>query len=461
MLAHVSALRKSLNLNGEGYGVALCATGKSSGKSKSYLFVGKLNFKLAIFGNSVVIVVYGPSDSNVGVVLTCERKLDNGVLGNVFGSGEKFLLSCDLLVLGLLYELEVLEAIKTHRNEVRITVVKDKDTLCVSSPTELSCVSLVDNSLVSTGVNAVVKLDVEVDEVGNVGSHIGLLAVKLEVEILAGFLFKLLTADGNALEDYGETNVVNKALACCELLGEVNGRNRLDRAVNDRNLTALDFLHAGVRLASTGNRYGHTGLNTLKCGVINYGVAVVTALALCVSNEYVVVLVVVLLSVDSNYDTLDGNDVALLCCHVLFEGENLVDLYVTGEGCGDGCTVTCGDGSGKSVVVCFLGLGEYVYGPGCVVVNKLNLVAVNGPIYGILDTCDHNLAKNLVVELGDDHASIVLGITNIGLGYKKLLRCGKVVGDVLVVIAVIVAKDVAKNITAGENTKAKNSNENE
>ena len=123
----------------------------------------------------------------------------------------------------------------------------------------MSCVVSIDSSLVGS-------LEV-CGEVGNVGSYVTGLFTDVEPEVLRSVLLKLLSSDGNALDNYGKTNECSEVCACSEFLCDVEGLNGLDGLVKNSNLTALDLLHAGVGLHRTGNGNCHTNLNAELFGV--------------------------------------------------------------------------------------------------------------------------------------------------------------------------------------------------
>ena len=397
------------NCNGECLGLGLVATSKSSGKSKSNLLLAKSDSKLAILADGVSGVVNSPSDLYVVIVLTNKRKLKSGILVNGILNGKTLKLCCELLVSSLLYELKILEAIYRGRNDVGVLyAVKNKDTGNVCSPTELLSVSCINGSLIRAGVYIAFLINGKVDEVGNVGSYVALLLADGEVEILAGILLKILSADVNTLDYYGHCNEVGERITCCELLGNVNRSDSLNGLVYDLEGTVLDFLHAGVRLNGTGNGYGHTNLDACLCRIRSELVAVVTALAACVHKVEVVVLVVKAVSVDTNNDTLNGNGSALLSCHILLEG----DYSILGNGTikvnGSGSAVGSGDKTGELISLLRLGLLINVYEPSGAVINKLNELVVNRPINSVNNAANSNLTINFIVSCGNGVYLVVL-----------------------------------------------------
>ena len=258
--------------------------------------------------------------------------------------------------------------------------------------------SCINGSLIRAGVCIAFLINGKVDEVGNVGSYVTLLLADGEVEILAGILFKILSADGNALDYYGHCNEVGERLTCCKVCGNINGSDGLNGLVYDLEGTVLDFLHTGIRLNGTGNGNGHTNLNTCLCRVSLKLVAVVAALAACVHKVEVVVLVVKAVSIDTNNDTLNGNGSALLSCHILLEGDYSILGNGTVEGNGSGSAVGSGDKTGELVSLLRLGLLINVYKPSVAVVSKLNKLVVNRPVNGVNSLCNNNLTVNLIVR---------------------------------------------------------------
>ena len=336
------------NLVGFGVGnsIGAFANGESYGEGKSNSLFTKLDGNLTVFADGEVGVVNRPCKGNVIEVLTCNRKLENGVCIDCRRQLDCFKLGSDLLSRGLFYILKILEGSGVLRNEVGGAVVENKDTGYVCRPAELFCVLGIDLVLVSIVGCCVAHI---VGEVGNVGSYVCLLAVQLEVEVLAGAA-ELLSADGNALEGYGKTNIVLKLAAACPNGGKILSCGKLLLGgIGDLEGTALKLLHAGVRLNGGGNGNGHTKLNALGNGVGVELVAVVTALALKVCKEEVVTGVALGLGVHHYDDTLNSHGVALCCCHVLFEGCYGVRGNGAGTGVGRGGVIACLDGSGESV----------------------------------------------------------------------------------------------------------------
>ena len=278
--------------------------------------------------------------------------------------------------------------------------------------------SCINGSLIRAGVCIAFLINGKVDEVGNVGSYVTLLIADGEVEILAGILFKILSADGNALDYYGHCNEVGERLTCCKVCGNINGSDGLNGLVYDLEGTVLDFLHTGIRLNGTGNGNGHTNLNTCLCRIGSELVAVVAALAACVHKVEVVVLVVKAVSVDTNNDTLNGNGSALLSCHILLEGDYSILGNGTVEANGSGSAVGSGDKTGELVLLLGLGLLINVYKPSGAVINKLNKLVVNRPINSVNNAANSNLAVNLVVSCSNGVFLVVLSYNVLSSSFR-------------------------------------------
>ena len=401
MLTGINALSLSLNDDFEGFGFGCISASNCCGKGKLNLLVAKCYCHLAV-GNGECLVIYCPSNGNVLVVLRSGGKFNNGVLSYKFGNRESVLLSSNLFSRSLDNFYVVGERGNAHRNEVGVAGVENKNTGNVCLIAEVSQVICIDSSFIRAGVYAGFEVDLESGgEIANVCSKISLFFTEREVEVLRCILGHILSTDLNALNSYCKTYVVLKVSTCCELVSDIKSGNFLDSAVNDSKCTALGFLHAGVRLNNCSNGYGHTNLNTFSNGVLIKTVAVVTALALYVSEEEVVVLVICALTVHSNYDTLDNNGGTLFSCHVILKGyKNVLGNYsLVRNGCG--CSVRSSDSTCKSVCVLFLCLLIYVDGPVGRSFNSLNEVVINSPCNHVLNSCNHYLTKNFIVSSGD------------------------------------------------------------
>ena len=233
-------------------------------------------------------------------------------------------------------------------------------------------------------------------EVGYVCSDVGLLAVKGKLEVVAGSA-KLLVADGNALKGDYETNVRLK-ICSSEYVGKILNFNSLDGLVNDYEVAALGLLHSAVGRSGSGNSNGHTNLNACLERILVELVAVITALAVNVCEEEVVSGVACALSVDSNNDTCNGNDLAALSCHVILEGgyDELLNGTLVRNGAGG--SVGSGNGSGDVVVKGLLGHLVNLDGPVGAALNCIYLVIVNCPSNKVLIETDHDLTYELIVS---------------------------------------------------------------
>ena len=406
-------------LDGKLLGVGCVAAGCGNGYVYGDFLIGNNDGELAVLnGCGAGSVIGSPGKGNVIVILTGSGKLDYLVGGQGSIEGSSFELSCNLVSGSYFYFHVVGEGGCGHRNEVGSAVEKNQNTGCVSLVSEVIGVILIDAGLVFCLHGG--------GEVGNVGSYVSGLVVQLEVEILGGILIKLLGADGNALDGYGQTNVCAKVSAGCELLGDIEDFYFLNGAVNDSNLTVLDLLHAGVGGHIAGNLYGHTNLDTQLCGIFFDAVAVVTAGYGGVSQVEVVVLVACFLGVDGNNDTLNGELVVLLCCHVLCVRVHFILGNGKLEGNGLGGAVTSLDGCGK-LVAYFLG-GFFVYVNDNLAVCRStngNLISINRPIDLISNAADHNLRNDFVVNCGNDEILFVEAFHVSSCAVEVIGDCGR------------------------------------
>ena len=263
-------------------------------------------------------------------------------------------------------------------------------------------------------------------EVGHIGADVRGLALNLKVEVLGGVLVQLLALDLNALDGYGETNVVCQGLTGNELLGDVESGNVLLGGVNDSCGAALDLLHAGVRNNRPCNLNGHAELDAeIRNGILRQAVAVVAALALQICEEEVVVLVACCLGVDGNNDTLNNNIVVLGSCHVILKAGEVV--LGNGEVECLGCAgAVCGlNGSGQRVSEFLGGLLVYVDGVGVVILLVNGNTLGNGPLNVIGNAGDLYLCGNVKVCCGDG-TLVLIQVKDVGC------CCGCVVGYLIV-----------------------------
>ena len=391
---NIQILGCSINLNGEGCGFGNFAALDGSGEGEFNLFLAKSDSELAFF-DSESLGVDRPSDGNV-IVVGADCGESNGcVFADELADGDSILFSSNLLCGSLNDLFEVLEAVNAHRNEVRIAVIENENTGGVCSPTEVLVVSCIDFSLLVGGKGG--------GEVGDVGTNITGLAVQLEVEVLGGFLVKFLVSDLNALNGYGETNEILEILAVSKLLGDIDNINSLDGCVNDSCGSFVDFLHTGVGLYRAGDLNGHTDFDAIVSdGILGHAVAVVTALAVKVSEEEVVVLVTLGYGVNSNNDTLNNNIVAFFCCHIVLKAGEVVLRNGQLELLLCAGAIHSSNGSGQNVVYFFGGFFVNVNDHNVFVLfNKGYLVGVNGPGNVMHNAVNANLSGYFKVSCGD------------------------------------------------------------
>ena len=411
MLAGVNTLCKSLNIDFKGLGFSYFSTSEGCGKSKLNLLVCKSDNELSVFINSIAFIINGPSDRYILIVLTNEGKLNSCILDNIFNNSKVFNLCLNLFSVGLGNYCVVREAISAGRNKVRIATVKNEDTGSGCRVTKVCCVRCIDASLVRCLKSG--------GEVGYISSYVCLLTVKLKVKVLAGSA-KHLISNGNALNGYYETYVVLKALTCCELIGNIKNRNILDSLVNDYEIATLGFLHTAVRRCGSRNSNGHTELNTCLKGILVELVAVVTALAVYISEEEVVSGVAYALCVDTNNDTCNGNHLILCSSHVFLKGgyNELRNSTIVRNGCGS--SVRSSDNTGNLIVYGLLGHFVNHDSPVGATFNSSNLVAVNGPSNSVLVKAYHYLTEQLIVSSGN-------GIFILVHSVKELCSCLNVI----------------------------------
>ena len=373
--------RSSGLVKSESVGLGRGSLAASCVKSKGYgeLLVGNGNGNLTVSCDSNCCVVRGPGELNSIVGSTCERKSELAVSVEVGGNLNVANLKLNLLCIATLGKTEVLEAINRGGDEVRRgLVVEYENTGYVCEIAELLCVSGIHSCLIS--------LAERIGKVGEVGSEVRGVVANSEVEILAVSVVKILCADLNALDGYGESNVLLKVLVnvlAGNNLGDVNGSVGLDGGIDDLSGTALDLLHSAVGLDRTGNCNGHTNLDTkISDGVLIHLVGVVTALTACISKEEVVSLRAGGLGVDRNYDTLNEYGVALSGCHIVVPTVDLVLRNIVLEVLGLGVAVCIGNGSGEHILKRLVSL-RHADGNGAVtVVGDGDLVVVYAPSNG-------------------------------------------------------------------------------
>ena len=378
---------------GEFLSISGIAAGSGNGKLDGYCGRTENDRKLAVLTDNEIGVVNSPSKSNVAVVLTNERKLEGSISVDRLSNYESVKSISNLLCGSKLLSADVVEAILAHRNEVGFAAVENKNTGCISSPVVVSCVLCLDRCLYSCLISGDGG-----GEVGKVRSYVSRLTVKSEEEVIAGAA-KLLTANGNALNGYRKTYVLSKVLICCESVGNVNGINSLLLSRDDLCYAALDLLHSVVGRCGTGNKNGHTNLDTkLGNGVDIHLINVVTAYYVLISDVEVASGVAGRLGVDSNYNTLNYKVVAGCCVHVLFvsiylELRNNV-LILSGEG----LALLVSYGELKSIVDVLVNLRN-VYGSGNAIIvrNDGDSVGVNIPGNG----------EELVVDLRNGEDGVV------------------------------------------------------
>ena len=291
------------------------------------------------------------------------------------------------------------------------------------------------------------------------------MAVKGELEVLAGAT-KLLSANGNALDNYGKRSVLAKVVACCEISGNVNEVNSLLLGRNDLCNAALDLHHAGVRSCRTGNKNGHTNLDAeISNGVCFHLVGVVATYNVLVSEEEVVSGVACCLRVNSNNDTLNNKVVTFLSCHVLLEGGYLELRNEVLVLSGESLALLVGYGELKGVGDVFIGSAGNNYGNGKAILAglKRNLAVGYFPLNSVGLVTDLNFTCNGIVSAGyfcDGLSHLVYVVV---CQLKVSINLG---GFILAAVITFVAEDLAKAgdlsklVTAYHEGESKKENEN-
>ena len=388
-------------LNGKGLVNAYFAARSGNGNGNFNCAFRNDNSHLAV-SNSDCISVGCPGKSNFRIYAGGE--FNNFVSGE--GGADLDLIEnvSNLFSIGLNNQFEVLEAINTHRNEVRSAAVQNENTGCVCLPTEVSFVSCIDGSLVICLQSG--------GEVSNVCTNVGIDFTDLELEVIRGAA-KLLTCDFNVLHNYGETYVASERFACDNLIGDIKNFNSLLVAVNDSCGTALDLLHTIVRSYGTGNFNGHTNFDAeISNGVFFHLVGVVTANYLSISEEEVVAGVACSLGVDSNNNTLNNNGIVFFSSHVLLVAPKNVLRNGEVECLGSGFAIGRGDGCSQNVCEFFCGFFINVYSVGVIIfLCDGNLVGVNSPGNGVFCIFDSNYSSYVEVCTGD--ALVLIKVVNI------------------------------------------------
>ena len=297
----------------------------SSSESKCDHLVSESDIKITFIVEGEISVINSPCNSNIFEVLTNSGKFDCCVSGYTINDRNSFNLCVNLLCICYFYFLKVSEAVNRYRNKVRRTIVVNKNTCYVSSPTEVSCMECINSILCGAGCDTVsTNYDLERrGEVSDVGSDVGLLFTESEVEVLAVSSSEVLIAKSNALDGNDACNVVIKRAALCEDRGNVGCGNFLNGLVDDLNSTLIEFLHTVAGRNFTVDKNGHTNLYAESRGIVNHVIVEVTAYAAFVNNVNVVSLCACALRAHSSNDTLNGKNVTLLCCHILLKGSNL------------------------------------------------------------------------------------------------------------------------------------------
>ena len=247
-------------------------------------------------------------------------------------------------------------------------------------------------------------------EVGYVGSYVSGLFADSKPEILRSILLKLLGSNGNALDGYYETYVVLEALACCELFGDIKNGDFLDGLINDYETAALGLLHSAVGSYGSSNGYGHTECDAFLKGILLELVAVVTALAVNVSEEEVVSGIACALSVDTDNDTCNGNGCALFSRHIVLEGGNFKFRNYAIVRNGSSRSVGSSNCTDDLIVNSLKRELVNLDGPLGATLNCSDLIAVSCPRNHVLVETDHYLTEHLIVNRGNRLCVLILSV---------------------------------------------------
>ena len=145
-----------------------------------------------------------------------------------------------------------------------------------------------------------------------------------------------------------------------------------------------------------------------------------------------VVFVTEALCIHSNNDTFNCNCLVLLCCHILFKGENIVLRNSEIKGNGSCGSVACDNSSGELISKLLCCLFVNVDSPLVLTLNSLNKLVVNGPLNSVCESsygngcyyfkvvcCNAVEEKVISVEVLDERYSALCIILNL-----RCLRLG-------------------------------------
>ena len=351
-------------LDGVGLGFDYFTASNGSGKGDGCCFIRNLNGELVAIGKgSSGGISECPSDGNVGVCYAYSGESDCCICVKSGFNFDFFYSVSNSVVIGDNNLFKVFKAINAHRNEVRIAIVQNQNTGYICSPVAVICVSFINDCLAGAGVNVINEGNVANGggEVAYIGAEVRCLVTQLEVQILIGILFKILTLDDNTLNGYESTNIVLQGFTCCELFGDVECGNVFLGLVNNSRGALVGLLHTvlGGNLGSNFN--GHTNFNADSTGVGFKIVAIVATLAVQINHKEVVVLIAGGLGVDGNNNTLN-NYLGIGCSsHVFLVAPKNVLRNGEVEGLGCGGAVSRLNGSGQNVRDICCGFIRYVY----------------------------------------------------------------------------------------------------
>ena len=250
--------------------------------------------------------------------------------------------------------------------------------------------------------------------------------LKLVVAVL-----QRLTGDLNALDGNQHGLLSNQSLGLQVGgvgvdLGVIHGGYGLDGGIHNLNRGTYYLVQATVGVLQTGNRNGHTNLQTqISLGILGVGKAVnvVSALVVQILNVHTVAAGAVGLGEDTGNDTLNNHGSVIGGSRVVGIGEYLVGGNGALEGLLYGLAVLCLDGGGENVVDLLVGLFIHVNGDEAGLGAFLNgnaLGDVYGPLYGVNHAVHHNAAGNIIIG-GGKGGIVLIKIEEIVAGIDQIV----------------------------------------
>ena len=446
LYGHVQVGGCGVDQHGEGLSLGLSAALDGQGNGNGSILLGEGNGQLTAVDNSTS-VVGGPGVSNLGIGGTCQRKLNNGIIGDAIGQNNVAKLHLDLLAVGALGQLAVIESICADGDQIEVTVVKLNDTADKGVVAELLGVQLLEGLLLFLG-DAVV---------GRGDTDIGLQITQFELVVTAG---GVLTGDLNVTHvnkhglSAGQRRVVQRG-RIQHRIGIVHGNHDLNTGLfYDGNGCINDLIQAVISILRAGDLNGHTDLQTKIClGIlaILQTVDVITALALHILDVDTVAAGSVGLGEDTGNDTLDSHNSVVLGSSVIGIAEFLICGNLAGEGLLHRLTALALNGSGQRVGDLGFCLFVDVDCEETVLLARLdgNTVGhIDSPLNGVSDTVNHNAAD--YVKIGRGLLRVVL------IQAEQVIACESKVITLLCHIVLLLAACSKHGKTKGQTHEKRN-----